>query len=113
MGKGWFEAAQFPQITFRSTKVERVGEHAAQVTGDLTLHGVTRPVVLEVTYNGGYPPNNFDPGGARIGFSAHGVLKRSAFGISAGIPAPGSSMGVGDDVEVAIETEFSSKPTPR
>jgi polyisoprenoid-binding protein YceI len=113
MGKGWFEAAQFPQITFRSTKVERVGEHAAQVTGDLTLHGVTRPVVLEVTYNGGYPPNNFDPGGARIGFSAHGVLKRSAFGISAGIPAPGSSMGVGDDVEVAIETEFSSKPAPR
>lgn len=113
LGKGWFEAAQFPQITFRSTKVELVGEHVAKVTGDLTLHGVTAPVVLDVTYNGGYPPNSFDPGGARIGFSAHGVLRRSAFGISAGIPAPGSSMGVGDEVEVAIETEFSSKPAPR
>lgn len=111
MGKGWFEAAKFPQISFRSTKVELTGKHAAKVTGELTLHGVTAPVVLDVTYNGGYPPNSFDPGGARIGFSAHGVLKRSRFGISSGIPAPGSNMGVGDDVDVAIETEFSSKPS--
>lgn len=110
MGKGWLDAAQFPQITFRSTKVELAGPHAAKVTGELTLHGVTRPVVMEVTYNGGYPPNAFDPGGARIGFSAHGVLKRSAFGVSSGIPAAGSNMGVSDDVDFTIETEFSSKP---
>jgi polyisoprenoid-binding protein YceI len=109
MGKGWFEAANFPQITFRSTKVEPTGPQTAKVTGDLTLHGVSKPVVLDVTYNGGYPPNSFDPGGARIGFSAHGMVKRSAFGISTGIPAPGSQMGVSDDVEIAIETEFSSK----
>lgn len=107
MGKGWFEAAQFPKMTFRSTKVDVTGANTARVTGNLTLHGVTKPVVLEVTYNGGYPPNAMDPGGARVGFSAHTVLKRSAFGISQGIPAPGSSMGVGDDVEVAIEAEFS------
>lgn len=113
MGKNWLDAAKFPQITFRSTKVEPTGKNTAKVTGDLTLHGVTKPVVLDVTYNGGYPPNNFDPGGARVGFSAHGVLKRSAFGVSAGIPAPGSTMGVSDDVEVAIETEFSSTPPAR
>jgi polyisoprenoid-binding protein YceI len=71
---------------------------------------VTQPVTLDVTYNGGYPPTSFDPGGARIGFSAHGTLKRSAFGIAYGIPAPGTTMGVSDDVDVAIETEFSSKP---
>jgi polyisoprenoid-binding protein YceI len=112
MSKAWFDAAQFPTMTFRSTKVEPTGPHAAKVTGELTLHGVTKPVVLEVTYNGGYPPMQFDPGGARIGFSAHGVLKRSAFGISSGIPAPGSNMGVSDDVDVAIETEFSSKQVP-
>ena len=110
MGKQWFDAAQFPQIAFRSTKVEPAGANAAKVSGDLTLHGVTKPIVLDVTYNGGYPPNSFDPGGARIGFSAHGTLKRSAFGIAYGIPAPGSTMGVSDDVEFAIETEFSSKP---
>lgn len=109
MGKTFFAAAQFPAITFRSTKVEVTGAAAAQVTGDLTLHGVTKPVVLGVTYNGGYPPNGMDPGG-RVGFSAHGTLKRSAFGMGYGVPAPGSNMGVGDDVEIMIETEFSKAP---
>lgn len=107
MSKAWFDAAAFPAITFRSTKVQVTGTNTAKVTGDFTLHGVTKPVVLDVTYNGGYPPNSFDPGGARVGFSAHGVFKRSAFGMGAAIPAPGTTMGVSDDVDVAIETEFS------
>jgi len=47
---------------------------------------------------------------ARIGFSAHGSLKRSAFGITYGIPQPGSSMGVGDNVEIIVEAEFSGPP---
>ncbi|THD73185.1 YceI family protein [Phenylobacterium sp.] len=109
MSKAWFDAAAFPAITFKSTKVELTGANTAKVTGAFTLHGVTKQVVLDVTYNGGYPPNAMDPGGARVGFSAHGVIKRSAFGMGAGIPAPGTTMGVGDDVDVAIETEFSSK----
>ena len=114
MGKSWFDAAAFPAITFRSTKVALTGPKTAQVTGDLTLHGVTKPVTLDVTYNGGYPPNAMDPAGARIGFSAHGVIKRSAFGMGFGVPAPGSNMGVSDDVEVMIETEFSDgKPPPK
>lgn len=50
---------------------------------------------------------------ARIGFSAHGSLKRSEFGIANGIPQPGSSMGVGDNVEVIIEAEFSGPPLAR
>jgi polyisoprenoid-binding protein YceI len=111
MGKEFFDAAQFPKMTFVSTKVEPTGPKTAKVTGDFTLHGVTKPVTLEVTYNGGYPPNSFDPGGARVGFSAHGVLKRSAFGMGFGVPAPGSTMGVSDEVDFAIETEFSSKPS--
>jgi polyisoprenoid-binding protein YceI len=113
MGKSWFDAAAFPAITFRSTKVALTGPKTAQVTGDFTLHGVTKPVTLDVTYNGGYPPNAMDPGGARVGFSGHGVIKRSAFGMGFGVPAPGSNLGVSDDVEVMIETEFSSKaPAP-
>jgi polyisoprenoid-binding protein YceI len=112
MGKTWFDAASFPTMTFKSTKVTPTGANTAKVTGDFTLRGVTKPVTLDVTYNGGYPPMQFDPGGARIGFSAHGTLKRSAFGMKSGIPAPGSNMGVSDDVEVMIETEFSSKSPP-
>lgn len=106
MGKNWFNAAAFPTITFKSTGVTLTGKNTAKVTGNFTLHGVTKPVTLDVTYNGGWPPNAMD--GARVGFSAHGVFKRSAFGMGNGVPAPGSSMGVSDDVDVAIETEFSS-----
>ncbi|HLZ74483.1 YceI family protein [Phenylobacterium sp.] len=112
MGKSFFDAGVFKTITFKSTKVQVTGKTTAKVTGDFTLHGVTKPVTLDVTYNGGYPANAMDPGGARVGFSAHGVLKRSAFGMGFGVPAAGSTMGVGDDVEVMIETEFSSKAPP-
>lgn len=106
--KEFLDTAKYPQITFKSTKVEPTGE-TARVTGDLTLHGVTRPVVLEVTYNGGYKGGGMDPN-PRIGFSARGTFKRSDFGIAFGIPAPGSAFGVGDDVEVIIETEFTRLP---
>lgn len=112
MGPSFFDAAKFKAITFKSTKVALTGKNTAKVTGDFTLHGVTKPVTLDVTYNGGYPANAMDPGGARVGFSAHGVIQRSAFGMGFGVPAKGSNMGVGDDVEVMIETEFSSKAAP-
>jgi polyisoprenoid-binding protein YceI len=111
MSKSWFDAADFPAITFKSTRVAVTGANTAKVTGNLALHGVTKPVTLDVTYNGGWPANAMD--GDRIGFSAHGAIKRSAFGMGFGVPAPGSTIGVGDDVEVMIETEFASgKPAP-
>jgi polyisoprenoid-binding protein YceI len=82
------------------------GPTTARITGDFTLHGVTKPVVLEATFNGGYGANPMDPGGSRIGFSANGKIKRSDYGISFGVPKPGSKMGVGDDVEVIVEAEL-------
>jgi polyisoprenoid-binding protein YceI len=109
LGKDWLNAVSFPQITFQSTKVERTGKDAARITGELSLHGVKAPIVLEATYNGGYAGHPMDPH-ARIGFSAHGVFKRSAFGMGYGIPAPGTTMGVSDAVEVSVETEMSGPP---
>ncbi|HEX9811523.1 MAG TPA: YceI family protein [Burkholderiales bacterium] len=105
----WLDTAKFPDIVFRSTRIEVTGANTMRVTGDLNLHGVTRPVVLDAKFNGGYAGHPFDPH-ARIGFSAHGRLKRSDFGVSFGIPAPGSTLGVGDDVNVIIEAEFSGPP---
>lgn len=105
-GDQWIDAKAFPQITFKSTHVAVTGKNAADVTGDLTLHGVTRPVTLQMTYNGGYAGHVYEPK-ARIGFSARGVFKRSDFGISQGVPKPGSNMGVSDDVSVRIEAEFN------
>lgn len=106
LGKDWLDTAQFPELTYRSTSVEVTGPNAMRITGDLTLHGVTKPVVLEATFNGGYDGHPMDPN-ARIGFSAHGAFNRSDFGITYGIPAPGTTMGVSDRVAVSIETEFS------
>ncbi|TCS14002.1 YceI family protein [Caulobacter sp. BK020] len=111
-GKAWLDTGQYPTITFRSTKVEVTGANTAKVTGDFTLHGVTKPVVLDATFNGGYAGHPMDPH-ARIGFSAHGTFNRSEFGMGFGVPAPGTTMGVGDAVEVTIEAEFSGPPLPK
>lgn len=111
-GPEWLDAAKFPQMTYRSTKIEMTGTTTARIHGDLTLHGVTKPVMLDVTFNGGYPGMpQFDPN-ARIGFSAKGALKRSEFGVANGIPAPGSTMGVSDNVDIIIEAEFSGPAMP-
>ena len=103
-GKDYLNAGAFPAITFKSTKVETTGANTANVTGDLTLHGVTKPVVLAVTFNGGWAANAYD--GSRIGFSAKTTFKRSDFGIGSGVPAPGTNLGVGDHIDVVIESEF-------
>jgi len=110
LGKDWLDAANYPEIAFRSTGVQVTGPNTAKVSGDLTLHGATKPVVLDATFNGGYAANAFD--GARVGFSGRTTIRRSDFGISYGVPAPGTNMGVGDNIDVALETEWNSgKPT--
>jgi len=109
LGAQWLEAAKFPEMTFKSTKLESVAANQVRITGDFTLHGITKPVVLEATFNGGYAGHPMDPH-ARIGFSAHGTLNRSEYAIAYGIPAPGTTMGVSDAVEVRIEAEFSGPP---
>ena len=108
-GAEWLNAAQFPEMVFRSTHVELQSPDTMRIDGELTLRGVTRPVVLDATFNGGYADHPMDPH-ARIGFSARGLLRRSEFGMSIGIPAPGTTMGVGDEVEIVIETEFNGPP---
>jgi len=77
-GESWFDTGRFPEMTFRSTAVTMTAPDTATVDGELTLHGVTAPVALEVTFNGGYASQPLDPGGSRIGFSARGSLSRTA-----------------------------------
>lgn len=110
-GAQWLDAVKFDTMTFRSTDVAAAGPQRLRVTGDFTLHGVTKPVALLVTFNGGYAGHPMDPN-ARIGFSALGTLKRSDFGIALGIPAPGTTMGVGDEIEIALQAEFIGPPLP-
>ena len=109
-GPQLLDTAKYPKMTFRSEKVRMTGAKSFEISGTLNLHGVTRPLVLTGTYNGGYAGMaKMDPQ-ARIGFSAHGSFKRSDFGMAFGLPAPGTTMGLGDLIEVSIETEFSGPP---
>ena len=105
-GSEWLDAERFPDLTFRSQSVEVIGANRFRIHGQLTLHGVTRPIVLDAKYNGGYAAHPYEPQ-ARVGFSAQGTFRRSDFGVSYGLPAPGSSFGVGDEITVILETEFT------
>lgn len=107
LGPDWLDADQFPEISFVSKEIEPTGGNSAKIIGDFTLHGVTKPLTLNATYNGGYERHEYDPDNSRIGFSATGSLKRSEYGIANGIPAPGSDFGVGDEVDIILEVEFS------
>lgn len=112
-GEDLLNAPAHPQATFVSTKVEPTGANTANVMGDLTLNGVTKPVIFAAIYNGGWGHMPLDPGGARAGFSLQTTIKRSDFGISFGIPEPGSTMGVGDEVQIFVEVEMSNPDAPK
>jgi polyisoprenoid-binding protein YceI len=106
LGAAWFDAARFPQITFRSTGVEPAAPNQMRIHGELEFRGVKRPVTLDAVFNGGYAGHPLDPQ-ARIGFSARGTLRRSEFGMAEGLPPPGTKMGVSDAVEILIDAEFN------
>jgi polyisoprenoid-binding protein YceI len=106
-GPQMLDTAKFPQIVFKSERIRMTGAKSMEISGTLTLRGVTRPSVLTATFNGGYAGlANMDPH-ARVGFSAHGSFKRSDFGMTFGIPAPGTTIGVGDLIDYSIEAEFT------
>ncbi|MCE9507737.1 MAG: YceI family protein [Alphaproteobacteria bacterium] len=94
----FLETAKFPAITFKSTKIKRTGENAALMTGDLTLHGVTKPVTLNVTLNK-VGMNPMIETRKDAGFSIKGSIKRSDFGITNFIPL------VGDDLALDIQVD--------
>ena len=94
----FFEVEKYPQITFKSTSVERTGATTGRITGDLTIKDVTKPVTLDVTFNKAAHDERNKL--YKIGFSAAAAIKRTDFDV--GLYAPF----VGDDVSITIETEF-------
>ncbi len=103
IGRDLLKGETFPQITFTSTGIETTGPFTGLVTGNLTLMGVTKPVTLAVTYNGGMASAALYQGRAAVGFSARGTFKRSDFGSTQ------YSQFVGDEISVEIEAEFTRR----
>lgn len=98
---GFLGATQYPAITFTTTAITADADGRGHVTGDLSLHGVTRPVTLDVTFNGAGP--GLLGAGTRMGFSGTTRIKRSDFGATA------MSQWAGDDVDLIFEIEFTRK----
>lgn len=97
-GDQWLDAGKFPEMTFVSTKVTPEGKDKAKVAGNLTLHGVTKPVTLDVILVGaGVNPLNKK---ITVGFEATGTLKRSEFGVKTYVPL------IGDDLHLTIAGAF-------
>ncbi len=97
----FFETEKFPQLTFKSTKVERNGDDL-NVTGELTIRDVTKTVVLAVTDNGRVK----DPwGGTRAGFSAHLAISRKDYGLTWNALLEAGGVTVSDKVEIGLEIE--------
>jgi len=104
-GPNFLDAAMYPTITFKSTKVEKTGENRLNITGDLTVHGVTRPVTLDAKVN---RIGIFEiPGVIKAqaaGFDATTVIKRSDFGVTKYVPY------VSDEIPVRITLDVKQAP---
>ena len=98
----FLDVAKFPTITFKSTKVEAAGPNKWTMTGDLTIHGVTRPVVLDVEGSGA-PIQVM--GHTRAGASATAKIKRSDFGLTWNKALETGGVLVGDDIAISIDIE--------
>lgn len=101
-GSDWFDVAKFPTMTFRSDKVTVSGPGRASIEGELTLHGVTRPVVLDARFKGAEGPNTIIKS-YMIGFDLTGKIKRSDFGIDRYLGT------ISDDVDLIISAPFERK----
>ncbi len=104
----FFDAASFPVITFKSTAVSRTGDKTGEVTGDLTILGVTKPVTLQVTwvFTGEHPFGKMNAAyrdKTVSVFSAKGTIKRSEWGLTRVIPY------VADEITLQIEAELIKK----
>ena len=105
----YFDAANHPAMTFKSTAVRKTGDKTGEVTGDLTIAGVSRPVTLKVTLNftGEHPMSKLHPAFKDklvAGFTAEAKILRSEWGVKRGIPL------ASDEIEIQINTELSKKP---
>ena len=98
VGPEWLDAAKYPDITFKSTKVVKTGADTADVMGDFTLHGVTKPLTLKVKFNAaGVNPADK---AYTAGFEATGMIKRTDFGVKTYAPY------IGDEVAIDIAAPF-------
>jgi len=103
----FLDAAKFPTVTFKSKKIEKMGEAKWKVTGDLTLHGVTKEVVLDLSDV--TAPIKDPMGNMRAGAEAKTTINRQDFGISFNKTLDGGGVMVGNEIAITIDVEVTRK----
>lgn len=102
----FFDAASYPTLTFKSTKVERIGGNEYSVLGDLTMHGVTKPVVFKAEYNG----QGKNPWGMTVaGLAAKTKVNRKEWGLNWNAALESGGVLVSEDVNIEIDLEAVQK----
>lgn len=102
----FFDIENNPKMTFQTTQIVKTGDGEYDVTGNLTLHGVTRPETFSVTFEGA----GKDPwGNEKAGFSATGSIKRSDYGLTYNAALETGGVLIGDEVKISIEIEASKQ----
>lgn len=104
-GPDFFDAAKYPTITFVSTSVTKTSDGVYSVVGDLTMHGITKPVTLEVKA----PPQFNHAGGVRRGIEATTSVNRRDFGLQWDFPGEGAGVVVGETIKITIDAELVLK----
>ncbi len=107
-GDGFFNVAKFPTMTFKSKKIAPAGKGKFKMTGDLTIHGVTKEVTFDV--DGPSPEIKDKKGGTHIGASAVTKINRKDFGISYGGLLDNGGPMIGDDVDITLDIELIKSP---
>jgi len=98
----FFDVEQYPELRFDSTRVEKLDGDGYRVTGDLTIHGVTRPVVLDAEYLG----RGKDPwGNERLGFQARASINRKDFGLNWNQLLEAGGVLVGEKIDIALDVQ--------
>ena len=106
----FFDADRFPQMTFRSRRVDGPTDRPFKLAGDLTIRDVSREVVLDVVPEG----QGMDPWGhERAGFSATGRLSRGDFGLTYNQVLEAGGVVIGDEVKISIDVELVKQPVPQ
>jgi polyisoprenoid-binding protein YceI len=99
----FFNAAEYPYVTFKSTRIEVLGAERGKVYGDLTIRGVTRPVVLDVDYNG---LARSPYGTTSAGFSASTTINRKDWGLTWNVALETGGLLVGEEIKINIDVEL-------
>jgi polyisoprenoid-binding protein YceI len=99
----FFDANKYPKITFKSKSLKKVNNNLYKLTGDLTMHGVTKEVVLDVQFNG---IKNDPWGNTKAGFKVTGKINRNDFGLKYNAPLEGGGVLIGEEVNITCNVEL-------